>query len=560
MIEERPSVFFMNYKLHCQSCSAGCSSSFQNLLSSGGFCSGSKAMLFCPFCFFWLICSLWHPCILTKNNSFVYYCPLIIQNVDLLLNSFSILHADIDYIRLWITNFDLSTKLTAICPNIMDNLRLWHKFLETIKPIIGNANFRTFLSKTRLESISDEQIIIATPHAFAKETLYQKHSSLIEQIFADLLKKKMKVEFVVKEVEGKQQNEEEDFFQPVRAQSIILNPKYTLENFVVGPSNNVAYAAAQAVVQNPGVSYNPLFFYGGTGVGKTHLMLAIGNAVLAKKPHLKILYCSSEKFTNDYVEAIQNRRMGDLRTKYRSVDLLLVDDAQFFSGREQTQEEFFHTFNELTSKNSQIVLTSDRSPSEMPKLEDRLKSRFQGGLMVDIQPPDIDTRVAILKAKCATRGELLPEDCLSFIAEVTVTNARELEGKLIKILQVLNARKLPPTIDSIKLILGQKPPAQLSNISHKQVLSAVCQHFDIKLNELVGPKRVKGLVLPRHLTMHILSEDLNLTVEKIGEILGGRDHTTVMHGRDKIKKLAVTDKEVQKALMDVKEKCLVLSA
>lgn len=418
---------------------------------------------------------------------------------------------------------------------------------------MSSANFRTFFSKTLLGSINEDKIILTVPSAFIKETLHQRHLPLIESSFEKLLGKQVKVEFTVKEMAVRPQDGEMEFFQPAQTATAVLNPKYTLENFVVGPSNNVAYAAAQAVVQNPGVSYNPLFFYGGTGVGKTHLMVGIGNAVLAKKPHLKIIYCSSEKFTNDYVEAIQNRRMGAFRTKYRSVDILLVDDAQFFSGREQTQEEFFHTFNELASKNSQIVLTSDRAPAEMPKLEDRLKSRFQGGLMVDIQSPDLDTRTAILKAKCAERGESLPEECLNFIAEATETNARELEGKLIQILQVLNTRKLPPTLAAIKSILGQKPAAQLSNLNYKQVLSTICQHFDIRLNELTGPRRQKGLVLPRHLTMHILSEDLNLTVERIGEILGGRDHTTVMHGRDKIKKLAATDREVQRVLIEVRQ-------
>jgi len=437
----------------------------------------------------------------------------------------------------------------------MDNLRLWHKFLESIKPNISSANFKTFFSKTLLERVTEEKVTLSTSSAFIKETLSQRHLPLIEEVFANLLGKRVVIDFVIKEVIAENNSQTEtDFFQPVRTQTTtILNPKYTLANFVVGPSNNVAYAAAQAVIQNPGASYNPLFFYGGTGIGKTHLMLGIGNAVLEKKPHLKIIYCSSEKFTNDYVEAIQNRRMGDLRSKYRSADLLLVDDAQFFSGREQTQEEFFHTFNELTSRNSQIVLTSDRAPSEMPKLEDRLKSRFQGGLMVDIQSPDIDTRVAILKAKCMERGDHLPEECLSLIAEATETNARELEGKLIQIIQVLKIQKMPPTIESVRSILGQKPAAALSNLNYKQVLNTVCQYFDIRLNELTGPRRVKELVLPRHLVMHILSDELNLTVEKIGEILGGRDHTTVMHGRDKIKKLITTDREVQRVLIEVKQ-------
>lgn len=435
----------------------------------------------------------------------------------------------------------------------MDNLRLWNKFLETIKPIIGTAKLRTFFSQCSIQSVEENKITVATPHAFAKATLNQQHLPLIEQIFADLLKKKTKIEFTVKEGNAPPQSEEEVFFQPVRIQTVILNPKYTLENFVVGPSNNVAYAAAQAVVQNPGISYNPLFLYGGTGVGKTHLMLGIGNALLAKKPYLKIIYCSSDKFMNDYVSAIQEHKMNSFRAKYRVADILLVDDIQFFSGREGTQDEFFHTFNELQSKNSQMVLTSDKAPQEIAKLEDRLKSRFAGGLMMDIQPPDFDTRVAILRAKCVEQGTVLPEDSLKLIASSLDSNIRELEGKLIQIIQNLKTRNLMPAPENIAGFLNQ-PLRKSNGIDHKQVLSTICSFFNITLKDLTGPKRYKELVLPRHITMYLLSEELNLTVERIGEVLGGRDHTTVMHGRNRIRNLVVSDSGVQRMLIEVKQK------
>jgi chromosomal replication initiator protein len=439
----------------------------------------------------------------------------------------------------------------------MDNLRLWHKFLETIKPSIGPANFKTFFSKTLLKSVEDEKVIIYTPHAFAKETLNQKHLPLIEATFENLLGKKVQVEFVVKEVETASQPEE-DFFQPVRSNISILNPKYTLTNYVVGPSNNVAYAAAQAIVQNPGTSYNPLFLYGGTGVGKTHLMLGIGNAILEKRPHAKIIYSASEKFMNDYVEAIQTHKMGDLRSKYRSADILLVDDIQFFSGREGTQEEFFHTFNELVSRNSQIVVTSDRSPHEIAKLEDRLKSRFAGGLMIDIQQPDFDTRVAILRSKCLEHKVNMAEETLKMLAASFDTNIRELEGQLVGILQLLQVQNLPPTPENISKHLQTKTiPQNGLKIEPKKVLETICNYFSLNQKELTGAKRQKELVLPRHLAMFILSEQLNLTVEKIGLLLGKRDHTTVMHGRDKIKKLMNQDREVQRMLIEIKQKLMV---
>lgn len=434
----------------------------------------------------------------------------------------------------------------------MDNLRLWHKFLETIKPQVGHDNFKAYFIKTLLKSSSGNLIVLSASSAFIKENLDQKFKAIIKQTFEQLLGHPVEIEFIVKEAEIKAEEQEEDFFQPFQAAVSVLNPKYTLENFVVGPSNNVAYAAAQAVIQNPGTSYNPLLIYGGTGVGKTHLMLGIGNAILKKSPQSKIIYCSSEQFMNDYVGAIQNHKMIDLRNKYRSAHILLIDDIQFFSGREGTQEEFFHTFNELQSKNSQIVLTSDRPPQEISKLEERLRSRFAGGLMVDIQSPDFDTRVAILRAKCMEWGNLLSEESLKLIAQSSQSSIRELEGKLLQITQTLKAQNLEASPENIAFHLG-KTPKKLLSLTYTQVISAICNYFNIALKDLTGPKRQKGLVLPRHFAMYILSEELGMTVEKIGQILGGRDHTTVMHGRDKVKELVIKDREIQRMFVEVKQ-------
>jgi chromosomal replication initiator protein len=435
----------------------------------------------------------------------------------------------------------------------MDNLRLWSKVLDAIKAETSSANYKTFFQKTILKSLNGEKIILQASSAFIKETLTQRHLPLIESSFEKFLGKRIPVVIEVKEFEQEEKKEEpEEFFQPIHTQASNLNPKYTLENFVVGPSNNVAFAAGQAVVQNPGMAYNPLFIYGGTGVGKTHMMLGIGNAILKKNPGAKVIYCSSEKFMNDYVTAIQNHKMGDLRSKYRSANLLLIDDIQFFSGREGTQEEFFHTFNELQSKNAQMIMSSDRSPNEIAKLEDRLRSRFAGGLMVDIQPPDFDTRVAILKAKATEWGSILPEDSLKLIASHTDSSIRELEGKLLQIIQLLKAQNLEASVDNISSYLI-KTPKKTANLTHTQVMTAICGHFNISSKDLIGPKRQKGLVLPRHITMYILSEELGMTVEKIGQILGGRDHTTVMHARDKMRDLIERDREMQKLFTEVKQ-------
>lgn len=435
----------------------------------------------------------------------------------------------------------------------MDNLRLWRKFLEAVKPQLSPANFKAWFLKTSLREATEDKIILSTPHAFIMETLNQRHRSLIEQTFEKLLGKKVMVEIIVKEEAVKEIAEGSDFFQPAQAPASQLNPKYTLENFVVGPSNNVAYAAAQAIVQNPGNSYNPLFIYGGTGVGKTHLMLGIGNALIHKKPNTKVIYCSSEKFMNDYVTAIQERKMSQLRSKYRSVDVLLIDDIQFFSGREGTQEEFFHTFNELQGKNAQMVLTSDRTPHEIAKIEDRLKSRFAGGLMLDIQPPDFDTRVAILQAKCEERGERLPEEVLKMLAQSLEINIRELEGKLVQILQTLHAQNLTPSLENIAPFVKTITQKGV-RFDQKKVFSTICGYFDISTKELTGPRRQKGLVLPRHIAMYLLCEDLHITVEKAGQVLGGRDHTTIMHGRDRIKKLLTTDRDLQRTFAEIRQK------
>ena len=438
----------------------------------------------------------------------------------------------------------------------MDPQSVWKKILDIIKPEISESNFNLWFKSTDLTEITESSITLSVPSAFFFEQLKIRYLPQLKSATKKVLGRDLLIDFKVdpsKALKKKAKITEEEnlFSQPQVSIPPSLNPKFTLENFVVGLSNNVAFAAAQAVAQNPGSVYNPLFFYGGTGVGKTHLMLGIGNAVLAKNPETKIIYSPSEKFMNDYVDAIKTNKMGALRNKYRSTDILLVDDIQFFAGREGTQEEFFHTFNELQSKNSQIILTSDRAPNDIAKIEDRLKSRFQGGLMIDIQTPDYDTRVAIIQAKCQEKGEVLPEDVVKAIASSFETNIRELEGKLVQILQTLKTQNLAPSVENISRFINI--PAKNLSLDPKKILNTICGYFHLSLKDLSGPKRQKELVLPRHIAMFILTEELSLTVEKAGELLGGRDHTTVMHGRDRIRKLINTDREVQKMVIEVKQ-------
>jgi chromosomal replication initiator protein len=435
----------------------------------------------------------------------------------------------------------------------------WQKTLNIIKDQVSSGNYKAWFSKTRLEAVENDLITISVPSSFIKEQLSTKFIIVLEKAAEDAFGKTYKFDFKIDSFLDSKSKDEEAIDLNLDFTSITpdismtgLNPKYTIENFMVGLSNNLAYAAAQAVIQNPGISYNPLFIYGGTGVGKTHLMQGIGNAIIKKHPGFKIIYCSSEKFMNDFIQSIQTKKTGDFRAKYRNCNLLLIDDVQFISGRDSTQEEFFHTFNELQAKSTQIILTSDRPPNEIQKLEGRLASRFQGGLMVDIQLPDFDTRVAILRAKCQEKRENIPEESLTLIAELVETNARELEGKLLQIIQIAKLGNQTLDENFIRNYLG-KPQASSIKMDHKKVFAEVNKYFNIKMADITGPRRKKELVLPRHLAMYLLYEECRIPYERIGNLLGGRDHTTILHGVEKIREAQTRDREIQRVLIELKQ-------
>ena len=430
----------------------------------------------------------------------------------------------------------------------------WAKVLGKIREQVTPANYKTWFAQTLAGEINKGVLIINVRHGFIKQTLTTKYLPLIESVAEEVFGEKLAIELQVNSSMdiAPEEDIELEFTLPTQAPASSLNPKYTLENFVVGLSNNLAYAAAQAVVANPGISYNPLFVYGGTGVGKTHLMLGIGNSLLKTNPRLRVIYCSSERFMNDFIQSIQTKRTGEFRGRYRDCGLLLIDDIQFISGRDSTQEEFFHTFNELQAKNTQIVLTSDRPPNEIQKLEPRLALRFQGGLMVDIQSPDFDTRVAILKAKCQERGEPVAEEILTKIAEGMPTNARELEGKLIQIIQTAKLTGQTLTFESVGKFLGIPQPLS-QKIDYKKVFAEVNRYFNTKMSDMTGPRRKKELVLPRQLAMYLLYEECKIPYARIGGLLGGRDHTTILHGVEKIREAVTRDREIQRMLIELKQ-------
>lgn len=447
----------------------------------------------------------------------------------------------------------------------MDIQSTWQKILEQIKKQISSANFKTWFSQATIMEITDTNLKISVPSAFIKNQLVARYEVILNQSIEEITGKKLTIEYEIdssklaKKTKPELGEEEDaDIFTinpSYQGPQNSLNKKYTLDSFVVGFTNNLAYAAAQAITQNPGLSYNPLFVYGPSGVGKTHLMHGVGNAIISKNPYSKILYVSSEKFMNDFVDSIQNKKTGEFRQRYRYCDVFLVDDIQFIAGKDSTQEEFFHTFNELHSKNAQIILTSDRPPHEMHKLEARLLSRFQGGLMVDIQLPDFDTRMAILKRKLQEKGDQLPEDILKLIAETVESNTRELEGKLIQIIQISKLKQEEITVDEVRKFLG-RPQTTTQKLDHKKILTGINQYFNTKLSDITGPRRQKELVLPRQIAMYLMYEECKMPFEKIGQVLGGRDHTTILHGVEKIRDAVSRDREVQRLVIEIKQHLL----
>ena len=336
-------------------------------------------------------------------------------------------------------------------------------------------------------------------------------------------------------------NEKEEVLQSIQeaaaADSLItpLNPKYTFETFVVGNNNRFVHAAAQAVAQSPGHAYNPLFIYGGVGLGKTHLMHAIGHWILEHNSQAKVAYVSSEHFTNQLINAIRDQKTDDFRNAYRTVDILLVDDVQFLAGKEQTQEEFFHTFNTLHGASKQIVLTSDRPPKDIATLEDRLRSRFEWGLIADIQPPDLETRIAILKKKANLENMDIPGDVLVYIADQFSSNIRELEGALVKVTAHCALKQTPVTLEEAKQVLADILPVQRKTISIDLIQQKVEDYFGVSVSDLKGKKRTREIAHPRQVAMYLCRELTDASLPKIGQEFGGRDHTTVLHAWEKIK-------------------------
>lgn len=441
----------------------------------------------------------------------------------------------------------------------MDTQTLWQMVLADLELQVSKTVFQIFLSQTKLLSIENKTARIGCNQPMLINLIEKRYYDLLKKTVDSYANTDVKLEFTSLPSQTKKFFDGPLFKIKVENPSpglfSRLNSDYTFENFAVSSSNQMAYAAATAVSKTPGTSYNPLFLYGGVGVGKTHLMQAIGHFILKNNASNKIIYCTGEDFTNEIIEAIGNKSTVAFKKRYRRLDVLLIDDIQFIAGKNAVQEEFFHTFNAIQQTKRQIVLTSDRPPEEINKLEARLRSRFEGGLTIDIGQPDFELRTAILLIKAKQRGIDLPIELAKLLA-ANIENPRKLEGVFIRILSESQTRNIPVDEELIKIILGKtvKDVPKKNNIKPEEVINAVASFYNLKLSQLKGNKRDRLYALPRQILYYILRQELNVPLVEIGNLLGGRDHTTIIHGVRKITQLVVNDSNLREDVLGIKNK------
>ena len=449
----------------------------------------------------------------------------------------------------------------------MDAKQVWRAALGELQVSLSPANFETWLRDTYLVDVDDQRFRIAVPNGFAKDWLETRYRSLISQTLARVVGYSVQVEFVVQGATEVQAQAAAIEKQPVRVEptrvgapegaaagATNLNPRYHFSNFIVGSANRLAHAASLSVAERPGHAYNPLFLYGGVGLGKTHLMHAIGNAVAAKFPRKRVVYATSEKFTNEFITSIQQGKIDEFRARYRRIDLLLIDDIQFIADKERTQEEFFHTFNAIHEDGKQIVLSSDRPPKAILTLEERLRSRFEWGLIADLTAPDLETRIAILRAKAEEQGTPITSDVIEFIARKVVSNIRELEGALNRIVAYASMGAMPISIELAQAVLSNvlyNPKKR--QVTPERIALAVSSYYGVPMDALQGQKREKSIVVPRQIAMFLMREETDVSLLRIGAELGGRDHSTVLHACDKINREMQVNDEMRREVAAVRE-------
>lgn len=437
----------------------------------------------------------------------------------------------------------------------------WQATVGQLQMDMPKAAYDTWVRDTECISYEDGTFIIGVQNAYARDWLESRLSSTIKRLLAGIMNRSIETRFIVwhglderKPVEEPDKEiADDDAFAPLESNqppAVTINLRYSFENFVVGASNRLAHAASLAVAEKPAQAYNPLFLYGGVGLGKTHLLHAIGHH--CSQNALQVLYVSSEEFTNDLINAIRSHTTQAFRDKYRRIDVLLIDDIQFIAGKESTQEEFFHTFNTLHGQDKQIVISSDRPPKALVTLEERLRSRFEWGLSSDIQPPDFETRLAILRSKAERAGRRLPDEFMEVIARRVQSNIRELEGALTRVVAYADLTGVPLSQQLVDSALADLLPRR-TEVQPDEIIRTVAETFGVPKDDLLGRGRSRKVALPRQIAMYLLREEINISLPQIGETLGGRDHTTVMYGCDKIADLLERDDRLRRQVIEIKE-------
>src|SRR5210317_519971 len=451
--------------------------------------------------------------------------------------------------------------------------KLWDDTLSHLELNLSPQHFSTWIKPLKLIKIEQDMVYLEVPNRFVLDWVKDNYSKLIQKILEELSAVNYRLQFNVagQARDGLSRSDEkpEPRDRPVDKQKkvanntlstdINLNRKYTFEEFVSGSSNQFAYAAAMAVANNPATTYNPLFIYGGVGLGKTHLVNAIGNAILKKSPQMRICYYTSEKFMNELINSLRYNRMDEFRNKFRSMDVLLIDDIQFIAGKERTQEEFFHTFNALYESHKQIIVTSDKFPKDIPGLEERLRSRFEWGLIADIQAPDVETKLAILNMKAEQNSINLPEDVALFLANSICNNVRELEGYLIRIGAYASLTSVPVSLEMARDVLKDILIERNRELSVEEILKKVSLHFNIKVSDIKSAKRLKAVVLPRQIAMYISRQLTSSSYPEIGDRFGGKDHSTIIHAIRKIEKLMEEDFQLKSTIENLKKELITCS-
>ena len=448
----------------------------------------------------------------------------------------------------------------------MNSQAIWQGVLGEIEVSIPPSSFSTWFKSTELDIISDNEVAVLSPNPFVLTQLEKRYYQRI----ADGLKRNglavSTIHFRPKKVATRRQRLNRDEPNSVAAdQPIIkqskksatnLNPRYTFDNFIVGSSNDLAHAACQAIAANPGTKYNPLYLYGGSGLGKTHLMQAVGNEIIKRQPSARVLYTTTETFVSEFLDSIRFKKKG-FSDKYRNVDVLIVDDMQFIANKEKTQDEFFHTFNDLHQNDKQIIISSDKPPKSIPTLTDRLRSRFEWGMTIDVQMPDYETRCAIVTAKAGLSNIELSADVVEYLATNFKTNIRELEGALNQLLAYAEMQNITPDAETAEGLLGNIKRSRPQHITAKQIIDKTARHFGVEVKDVCSPRRDKYIMQPRQIAMYLLRSELKMSFPKIAQELGRKDHTTAIHSVDKISKEMLISVNIREQINDIRDKLYV---